>query len=196
MINDLYVYCRQNFLVPLGLSTVLFASLLQWLVPAIWVLAITLVAIGVVIYGILQQIKRHQVERDNDKQIMVAVNQLTMVIGDLASMINRESSEIGQSLSQIKTVVQDATAKLSESFTGLNEKSQKQTVLVKGMVYDENQDTQEFNMRTFVSETNELLKRFVGLLLSTSENSMKMVHTIGRYSQAYGQRLCAPRRCQ
>jgi len=178
MINNLYVYCRQNILLPIGLSVVLFASLLQWLVPAIWVSGMTLVAIGIVVYGILRQINRQQLERDKDDQIKLAVNQLTLVIGDLGSMINNQSSEIGESLSQIKTVVQDATAKLGESFTGLNDKSQKQSVLVKGIVDDEEKGSQEFNMRRFVGETNELLKSFVTILTSTSENSMKMVHTI------------------
>ena len=182
MIQSLSQYCKSNPLVPIGLVTVLFASFLQWVLPAIWVLVGTLFSVTLLIWGITRSLKLDEDVQEDDEQTRSTINELTPVLNDLSTLIKNQSQEIEGSLVQIKTVVQDATSKLGESFTGINEKSLKQSSLVKEMVQD-GSDTKEINMRAFISETNDLLKCFITLLISSSENSMKMVHTIDDISR-------------
>ncbi len=113
----------------------------------------------------------------SDQVHSVVIKELFDLLLGLNSLVEGQTNEIKDSLTQINTVVLDATGKLGGSFTDLNQFSQLQGALVLGMV-EPDEDNGSFNMRGFVDETNQLLQHFIQMLLSTSQSSMKMVYTI------------------
>ena len=163
-----------------GICTAGLASILQFFVPGIGPLLLTIVGLGMIIEGLRrQQVKFALKDRRNVSQTEI-ITELVSVLSELSSLVKQPSSEIEESLSQIQTVVRDAATKLGDSFNGLNAESQSQSDMVKFLV-DEHQgddETNDFNMRIFVRETDEMLKKFIAQLISTSQNSMRMVHTI------------------
>lgn len=178
MIQKTGFFSRQHPLFLLGILLTVSFSILQLFFPAVWASIATLFSIALILFGTYRKALADEItERENAKPSASEIG-FTAVLGDLSHLVKEQSIEIENSLGQIKTVVQDATANLGDSFTGLNEKSQRQSGMVEAIVNDKGDDDREFNMHTFVGETNDLLKRFITLLLSTSENSMKMVYTI------------------
>lgn len=107
----------------------------------------------------------------------IVIQELFELLSHLNGLVEEQTNEIHDSLTQIKTVVLDATSKLGNSFNDLNQFSQHQGSLVLGMV-ESNEESGGFNMRGFVDETNHLLQHFIQMLLSTSQSSMKMVYAI------------------
>ncbi len=113
--------------------------------------------------------------------------ELNRLFRSFIELVSEQTSEISQSLSQINNVVVDATANLGVSFNDLSTKSRQQGDLVHALVHADDSSQHEarsdFNISVFIKETNELLQQFIDLLLSTSENSMKMVHAIDDISR-------------
>ena len=111
------------------------------------------------------------------------------LLDELSMLVESQSSEVTESLTQIRQVVTDATAKLGNSFRELDEKSQYQGGIVQALVSNAEADSDaerandHFNMQQFVKETNVLLQQFIELLVNTSTNSMKMVDAIDDISQ-------------
>ncbi len=126
--------------------------------------------------------------RQQDEDV---VNQFNLLFCSFNELVTAQTTEITESLGQIKSVVLDATGNLSGSFHDLNDKSLQQGKLVQSLVKsddsaDETKDgsaSEQFNISLFVRETNELLQQFVELMVSTSQNSMKMVHAIDDISR-------------
>jgi methyl-accepting chemotaxis protein len=106
------------------------------------------------------------------------------LLDELSTLVEHQSSEVKESLAQIRQVVTDATGNLGNSFRDLDQKSQHQGAIVKALVSAElNEDSagtsnEHFNMQQFVNETNVLLQQFIELMVNTSTSSMKMVHAI------------------
>lgn len=134
-----------------------------------------------IIIFIKKERKIDQVEL-SDQEHIHSIKELFSLLSDLNSLVEAQTLEIQQSLEQIKTVVLDATGKLGHSFNDLNSHSQDQSALVLNMV-DNDDESSNFNMRNFVNETDFLLQHFIQMLLSTSQNSMRMVHTIDDISK-------------
>jgi len=106
------------------------------------------------------------------------------LLDELSTLVEHQSTEVKESLAQIRQVVTDATGNLGNSFHDLDLKSQHQGAIVKALVSAElNEDAagtshEHFNMQQFVNETNVLLQQFIELMVNTSTSSMKMVHAI------------------
>jgi len=139
--------------------------------------ALLLVAFIGVLFGLdLEEEKLSDIE-SSDQVHSVVIKELFDLLAGLNTLVEGQTNEIRDSLTQINTVVLDATGKLGGSFTDLNQFSQLQGALVLGMV-EPDDESNGFNMRGFVDETNQLLQHFIQMLLSTSQSSMKMVYTI------------------
>lgn len=115
-------------------------------------------------------------------------DELLSLIESLSELVQQQTQEITESLAQINQVITDAIAMLSNSFTELNSKSQHQETLVLGLVNtgdskDQEESADAFNFNRFLNETNQVLQHFVELILSTSHNSMRMVHAIDDISK-------------
>ncbi|NNE63142.1 MAG: hypothetical protein HKN34_03580 [Gammaproteobacteria bacterium] len=171
---------KNNLLFGSGIFIALFAAVLQFFVAGIWPLLLMLAGLFTIIEGLRrQQIKLEQNQSDFNRQ-NDTIQQMFSIFAELSDLSKRPSEEIELSLGQIQSVVKDATAKLGDSFNGLNDDSQSQSKIINFLV-DEHQgdnESNDFNMRIFVRETDQMLKKFVEQLISTSENSMLMVHTI------------------
>ncbi len=136
-----------------------------------------LLAFVVVLFSVLKDEKRLEDVESSENMHNIVIQELFDLMNGLNGLVEEQSTEIKESLGQIKTVIVDATGKLGDSFTDLNQHSQLQASLVLGMV-ETGEKNESFNMRSFVDETNFLLQYFIQMLLSTSKNSMKMVYTI------------------
>lgn len=148
-------------------------------------LSLLIVVFSLVVRAILEQIKTGD---EKDHHSLQDVNlEFMNLFEDLANLVESQSTEVTESLDQIKKVVVDATKNLGNSFYDLNEKSQHQEELVHGLVnsgQNQQQDQpSDLNISTFVTETNELLKQFIDQMLHTSHNGMKMVHAIDDISR-------------
>ena len=146
-------------------------------VGPLWLSAGLLIGLTTILLGLA---KDHAVEDLSEVEAAfdTTSNETAQIFHELSQLVEKQSIEVTQSLDQVRQVVTDATGKLGGSFNALNDKSSEQAALVHTLVSESKGDSDEFNMRSFINETDHVLKNFVDLLVSTSENSMKMVHTI------------------
>ncbi len=180
MIHNIGIFIKQYPLSLSGICIAVPASFLQFYLADPWLILATLVGLVVIIVGLIRHQIMIQQEHGKRPSAPASTLELVSILSDLSSLVKNPSSEILESLGQIKTVVQDATANLGASFNGLNEQSQNQSKMVKFLVDERSiaDESQDFNMRQFLDETDRLLKMFITQLLATSQNSMRMVYTI------------------
>ncbi len=109
------------------------------------------------------------------------MRELVGMFDQMAQLVQQQSQQLAESVARINTVVVDATGKLGVSFHELNDQSQAQDKLVQGLLSQtgSRQQTEgQFDFTRFLDDTHDLLQHFVQMMVSTSENSMKMVHAI------------------
>jgi methyl-accepting chemotaxis protein len=82
---------------------------------------------------------------------------------------------IASESNQVNQLVQDAISQLSDSFHGLNEKSRHQSDMLHSLTTGSD-DGQSFE--EFVNETQELLNYFIESVISTSKDSMYLMHRL------------------
>lgn len=135
-------------------------------------------------------IKRVMAAAENSDQTMNHVSsineQLTPLIKDIKNIVNEENNSIKTELQQITLLVSDAIGNLNQSFMGLNDLSQSQGDLVKGLVQsmaktqtDADGNSEEILLIDgFAIETNKTLEYFIEHIVSISRDSMSLVHTI------------------
>ena len=186
MIHKIGIFIRQNWILNIGLLLSLIAASVQLFLPSPLLAAPVLVGLALIAFGVYRQhVEIANTETPVDT-VPASVGELTTMFGDMSTMVREQSQQIQDSLVQIRAVVNDATSKLNLSFTGLNEKSQEQSELVKGVVSDQGDDITEdqlFSVRIFVGETDELLQAFVNQLVDTSKHGMEMAHVIDDVSE-------------
>ncbi len=130
MIHKLWTYLKQNLLPAAGLVIVALASILQLFLSQPWLALAALGGLGMVVSGLIRQLLIIEEAARENKSASAFALELASILEELSDMARQPSSEILESLGQIKTVVQDATAKLGASFNGLNEQSQSQSNIV------------------------------------------------------------------
>ncbi|MDH5592715.1 MAG: methyl-accepting chemotaxis protein [Gammaproteobacteria bacterium] len=94
---------------------------------------------------------------------------------EAASHLNEQITLIRTENQQIDSLVQDAIKNLSNSFHGLNEQSQQQGSLL-AQLLRQGDDGQ--SITDFIQEIDELLSYFVDMILSTSKDSMYIMHRL------------------
>ncbi len=175
---------QQHRMPALAAVLVLLLLTLSLFIAPGWLNAMTLLIFCLYLGLQLQQL--HPSENDSqlkqERDRAESSSELNRLFRSFIELVAEQTQEITQSLSQINNVVVDATGNLGVSFNDLSSKSRQQGDLVHNLVQaensDENDSGSDFNIAVFVQETNELLQQFVDLMLSTSQNSMKMVHAI------------------
>ena len=173
--HTLIANIRQFPLIAAAGTLLLICLVISLWVSPIWLSLLLLVSLIALVAGLF---KGHAAEEltEVEEAFDTTSSETAVVFHELSQLVDKQAIEVTHSLEQIRTVVTDATGKLGSSFNSLNDKSGKQAQLVKALVSDS--DDERFNMGAFINETDLVLKHFVELLLSTSENSMRMVHTI------------------
>ena len=190
MLHSLVNHVRQHPPLSLLLAALLSLSLVQlWLVFG-WSSALTAMLVIAITLILLRAAGAQQAgEKATDSPLASEVSDEFMaLLTELSALVEQQSAEVTQSLAQIRDVVVDATGNLGSSFRELNDKSQHQGAIVHSLMRDDDSASAEaedgtLNMQVFVNETNELLQQFVTLLVNTSTNSMKMVHSIDDISK-------------
>jgi methyl-accepting chemotaxis protein len=89
-------------------------------------------------------------------------------LNDQLAMIRTESQ-------QVSDLVQNAIMQLTDSFQGLNTQSDQQATMLRGLLH---QNDDNNGLEAFVDETDKLLAYFVDQVLSTSKDSMYLVHRL------------------
>jgi methyl-accepting chemotaxis protein len=76
---------------------------------------------------------------------------------------------------QVNNLIQNAISQLTSSFQGLNVQSDQQSKMLLGLVH---QDDGEQSFSEFIQETEELLSYFVDSVVTTSKDSMYLMHRL------------------
>lgn len=157
--------------------------LLQIFIQASWINVISLILLILFFSLALKQMLDSEAGDEQVEQLTRSSDtELAELFSSFTGLVSKQTVEINDSLSQIKTVVLDATSQLGNSFHELNDKSGMQGELIHGLLKKNEQtekgEASEFDLQLFVSETKHLLQEFIDLMLSTSQHSMKMVHAI------------------
>ncbi|MBF0158397.1 MAG: chemotaxis protein [Magnetococcales bacterium] len=127
-------------------------------------------------------------------------NEENQLIQAIQAQFRTEIDDLRHEVAQIRTLVQDAIVKLTESFNSLRDQSNAQHLLITSLTtsvdsseqHSEEGDGQEsgeqsgeqtkqrarINIRQFVAETDTILRSFVDHILLVSRQSMEMVHRI------------------
>ena len=146
-----------------------------------------------------QRASRERKQQDNRQQD--STRELLGLFTEMTALVEEQSREVQDSLQQIRSVVTDASGSLGGSFQQLDAQSREQSRLVHSLV-DEGkiagetetpggddddpvaaETTEGFDMNRFISETHQLLQEFIDLTVTTSRNSMRMVHAIDDVSR-------------
>lgn len=180
---------KQQWLLSIALAALLILALVQAVNLTNW-FSMTSVLLTVMVTMMLIKITRQndkiidEISKNYSDQVSTEFMEL---LEDLGILVEKQSVEVTNSLSQIKKVVIDATGNLGNSFHHLNETSQHQSALVHGLIQSdqdtENSFSENSSIKEFINETNELLQQFIELIVNTSKNSMKMVHAIDDISE-------------
>ncbi|MBF0448881.1 MAG: methyl-accepting chemotaxis protein [Magnetococcales bacterium] len=120
---------------------------------------------------------------------------IRQIAADLREELQREVESTRQEMRQIRDLVQDAIVRLTDSFGSMRAQSDNQLALVTTLTAGNDPDEQEgeeqeeeegavkqINIRSFVSETDQILRTFVDHIILVSRQSMEMVHRIDELS--------------
>ena len=108
--------------------------------------------------------------------------QVAQQVGQLSTLIAGELSSLQESILQVKKLISDAVTGLNTGFSTLSNETRAQEQMVMGLITNmsdlNNEDSEQFTIKQFASETDEILNYFVGHIINVSKESMVMVHTI------------------
>lgn len=117
---------------------------------------------------------------DDESQL----EKLTTQAAQLADLINAEMSTLKDSIEQVNTIVLDAVAGLSTSFSTLSSETRLQENLVLSLISNmkntqaDSDSPGNITIEAFAAETDEILNYFVDHIINVSRESMVMVHTM------------------
>ncbi|ARU56277.1 methyl-accepting chemotaxis protein [Oleiphilus messinensis] len=118
----------------------------------------------------------------NETDLMkVKLDKLESIIEDYA---NSDKAMLNNDVVKLRNLVSQNIGKLSDSFTGLSDKSSHQRDLLLSVVRriqgeaDKGIEDKTLTVREFASELGEIIDRYVELLISVSEKSIETVHQI------------------
>ena len=148
-----------------GLSSLLII-LLVWIINVVVVLKN---------YNVNDDAVKYKIDESQTTEVVQQVSQLsTLIAGELSSL--------QESILQVKKLISDAVTGLSTGFSTLSNETRAQEQMVMGLITNmsdlNNEDSEQFTIKQFASETDEILNYFVGHIINVSKESMVMVHTI------------------
>jgi len=140
--------------------------------------------------------RKREMRKQEPVRLEQGTTELLGLFTELSALVEAQSQELQEALRQIRSVVSDASDSLGGSFRQLDSQSRQQSLLVRSLVErDESGDPDavkditvegDFDMNRFISETHQLLQEFIELTVTTSKNSMRMVHAIDDVSKHMG----------
>jgi len=103
------------------------------------------------------------------------------LFAEISGRMQQEGNFNQQNLENLKSMLTDAIIKIHESFNNMNQLTAQQKEIVGNVLSESMVETDEGKVNVvtqFASETNSVLELFMQQLITTSEDSMNMVHTI------------------
>ena len=143
-------------------------------------LAAEFVVLTALIWAFLPQILTQTAVTEQPKEVkQEAALDLTDTVHSMhdeaQQHVNEQLELIRSESQQVSDLVQNAISQLTDSFQGLNAQSQQQANMLNSLLH---QDDADEGLATFVKETDKLLTYFVEQVLSTSKDSMYLVHRL------------------
>jgi methyl-accepting chemotaxis protein len=157
------------------IASLLIAGLSWWFIG---IASAALVILTVVVWRFLPPPVVEKVNTSQQKTEPVATDFSDKVhdMHDEAFAQLREQLALIRSESdQVNELVQNAISQLTSSFQGLNAQSNQQATMILGLV---NKEEGEENFSEFIQETEELLNYFVDSVVTTSKDSMYLMHRL------------------
>jgi methyl-accepting chemotaxis protein len=165
---------KKQWFIPLLLTLVLLALAL---IQSNY-LAAGFVVIAALIWKILPFILTNTiaVEPDSDRQepIIDIADTVHAMHDEAQQHANEQLAMIRTESQQVSDLVQNAIMQLTDSFQGLNTQSDQQATMLSSLLHQDDGD----GLKLFVGETDKLLTYFVDQVLSTSRDSMYLVHRL------------------
>lgn len=159
-----------------------------------WIHVVLLLACSVIW---LISVHRARLAGDSLNLQQTKPNNMAPLYAELAKIIEEENRTVQNELQQINTLVNDAIQNLMSSFNSLNDLSRSQEDLVSNIVSNmtsdtegketEDGDAETLLLNNFAEETNQALQYFIEHILSTSRDSMSLVHIIDDIFEAMQQ---------
>lgn len=126
-------------------------------------------------------IKVREVESSNlsaeDVETMPEVDDelIHSVVLELQSFIQQEVNIVEKELERIRTILSDAVTGISSSFKGLQGLSEDQQRMIELLISHSSDigDEGEASLESFVSDSNQTLEDFVGVIINTSKQSLE-----------------------
>jgi methyl-accepting chemotaxis protein len=149
-------------------------------------LSLLLIAIASWIYLALRLLKRTDGVVLLEKENQDLSGRLRSLRDELQTTLARQSTLVSDPVSKIRALVSNNINKLSDSFTGLSDKSNHQRdllVSVIGQIQGSGsnkggKDNEALTVAEFANELGDIIDRYVQLLISVSEKSIEAVHQI------------------
>lgn len=183
IMNQLISAMKHSLAIPLLISG--FTLIAQWLVLSTAVLVLlqlTAIASWLRLYFLT---RASGVEK-NARTSGLSHNEQGMGLTLLADITDLSESELGgvrEEVNRVRTLIMEAGAELTESFSSLTVLAQKQEQLVKSIVSSEQDDSvdpdrKSVNIKTFAEEVSKLMERFIEVMITVSTQSVATVHHI------------------
>ena len=164
----------------------------QWLIP----LLLTLVLLGLALIQsnylaagfaiiaaliwqflppILTDTTLDEAESDRQAPVIDITDTVHAMHDEAQEHVNEQLAMIRTESQQVSDLVQNAIMQLTDSFQGLNTQSTQQATMLHSLLLQNNDSG---GLESFVDETDKLLAYFVEQVLSTSKDSMYLVHRL------------------
>ncbi len=164
--------------------TTLLATAMSWYTGSHWsvtgLCAISVVASVLAILATRSQQTNHQ---DEDPSQTDLVLQIQGMNNEISVAFQNQLNMVKDDLTQLRSLIHDATVELQSSFNGLSGTSNHQSELVMELISDsgfsENEDKENsFSFGEFADETKSVLTQFVGQIVEVSRDSVMVMHVI------------------
>lgn len=170
------------------IATVLSCTVFVMLGLPFWV-SFVFIAIAVVwaVEETLHNIKHEQqIKHQQEKDILRSVATLNQLHGDISGQILQSLDKPQHEIPLLRELVSNSTSQLDKSFNGLNENARAQGEILLELLEKmstKNQgagtgDEDSQSLKEFASEMRKIIEYFIEQVLTTSHESMTMVHKI------------------
>lgn len=154
---------------------------------AIWPTVFILLSLGSWLYlTLVEEANDKGTESRTESERTTTVNELDLINSHYISQL----SDVRNSIEEVKTLINNSSNSLNDSFAGLNKLSADQSEQVAHLVEivgandkdteadEEESDENSLSIDRFIKETSEAIGYYIDILVNVSRDSVKTVHNI------------------
>jgi len=164
--------------------TTLLATAMSWYTGSHWsVTGLCAISVVASVLAILATRSQQTSQQDEDPSQTDLVLQIQGMNNEISVAFQNQLNMVKDDLTQLRSLIHDATVELQSSFNGLSGTSNHQSALVMELISDsgfsESEDTENsFSFGEFAEETKSVLTQFVGQIVEVSRDSVMVMHVI------------------